>query len=218
MRFHKISPYPGRLGDGYLTAEHSVFLAVDVETANTDPASICWLGLALFRDGKLAQTWSKPVDCGQTFDPAHTQRQGLTRKETKEAVPLRAMLGPFYRLTAGRTLVSLTNFEKIALALAAEAARQPRLDARWLDVSVVARRTWRDVALRGNDIAGLCAAAGVEPENLDGPLERAVACGHIMAAACRESGLTPQQWCDRISTSDVWDGDREDGSPRAEFG
>ena len=189
-----------------MTAEHSVFLAVDVETANPDPASICWLGLALFRDGELAQIWSKPVECGQAFDPAHTERQGLTRKERKQAVPLRAVLGPLQRLTAGRAVVSLTGFEKIALALAAEATDQPRLDARWLDVSMVARRTWQEVALRGNDIAGLCAAAGIARENLDTPLDRAIACGHIMAAACRESGLVPSQWCDLLSTSDVWDG------------
>jgi DNA polymerase-3 subunit epsilon len=201
-----------------LTAEHSVFLAVDVETANTDPASICWLGLALFRDGELAQTWSRPVDCGQAFDAAHTSRQGLTRKEMKEAVPLRAMLGPLHRLTAGRAVVSLTNFEKVALALAAEATEQPRLDARWLDVSVVARRTWQEVALRGNDIAGLCSAAGIEPENLDTPLDRAIACGHIMAAACRESGLTPREWCDRIATADVWDSGREADARKAGSG
>lgn len=201
-----------------MTAEHSVFLAVDVETANADPASICWLGLALFRDGELAQTWSRPVDCGQAFDPAHSSRQGFSRKEKKDAVPLRAMLGPLHRLTAGRTVVSLTSFEKVALALAAEATEQPRLDARWLDVSVVARRTWQEVALRGNDIAGLCAAAGIDPENLEGPLDRAIVCGHVMAAACRESGLTPQQWCDRFSTSDIWDGGNEDAPRQAKSG
>ena len=201
-----------------MTAEHSVFLAVDVETANADPASICWLGLALFRDGELAQTWSRPVDCGQDFDPAHSSRQGFSRKEKKDAVPLRAMLGPLHRLTAGRAVVSLTSFEKVALALAAEATEQPRLDARWLDVSVVARRTWQEVALRGNDIAGLCAAAGIAPENLDTPLDRAIVCGHIMAAACRESGLAPQEWCDRISTSDIWDGGNEDAPRRAKSG
>ncbi|GAB4363465.1 MAG: exonuclease domain-containing protein [Oricola sp.] len=194
-----------------MTAEHTVFLAVDVETANPDPASICWLGLALFRDGELAQTWSKPVDCGQPFDPAHTSREGLTRKQMKEAVPLRAVLGPLYRLTAGRTVVSLTKFEKVALALAAEAAEQPRLDARWLDVSVVARRTWEEVALRGNDIPGLCAAAGIDAENLSGPLDRAIVCGHIMAAACRKTGLTPKDWCDRIPSSDIWDAGRDGG-------
>lgn len=208
----------GDWGDSFLTAEHTVFLAVDVETANTDPASICWIGLALFRDGELTQSWSRPVDCGQAFDSAHTTRKGLTRQEMNEAVPLRALLGPLHRLTAGRAVVSLTKFEKVALALAAEAAEQPRLDARWLDVSVVARRTWQEVALRGNDIAGLCAAAGINAENLDGPLDRAVVCGHIMAAACRESGLTPAEWCDRISSSDVWDKGRETAPRTAKSG
>lgn len=196
-------------------AELSVFLAVDVETANADPASICRLGLALFCDGELTQTWSRAVDCGQAFDPARNFGKPLSRAEMKGAVPLPAVLGPLYRLTVGRTVVSLTSFEKVALALAAEAASQPRLDARWLDVSEVARRTWREGALRGNDIAGLCAAAGIEPEDPAGPLDRAIACGRIMAAACRESGVSPQQWYDRIATADVWDGDLQTGARRA---
>ena len=33
------------------------FVAVDVETANSDRASICQIGIAVFKDGKLADEW-----------------------------------------------------------------------------------------------------------------------------------------------------------------
>ena len=33
------------------------FVSVDVETANSDRASICQIGIAVFKDGKLVDEW-----------------------------------------------------------------------------------------------------------------------------------------------------------------
>ena len=44
------------------------FVAIDVETANADMASICQIGLAKFKDGKLVEEWSSLVDPEDYFD------------------------------------------------------------------------------------------------------------------------------------------------------
>jgi DNA polymerase-3 subunit epsilon len=38
------------------------FIAIDVETANADMASICQIGIARFKGGALAEEWKTYVD------------------------------------------------------------------------------------------------------------------------------------------------------------
>ena len=38
------------------------FVAIDVETANADMASICQIGVAKYSEGKLIEEWSSLVD------------------------------------------------------------------------------------------------------------------------------------------------------------
>jgi len=44
------------------------FVAIDVETANADMASICQIGLAKFKDGQLVEEWSSFIDPEDYFD------------------------------------------------------------------------------------------------------------------------------------------------------
>ncbi|MFZ2100163.1 MAG: hypothetical protein WAU86_06315 [Oricola sp.] len=183
--------------------ESTAYLAIDVETANSDPASICQIGLALFRDGELAQTWRRLVDSGQTFDALNTSMHGIAERDMRKAVPLKAVLEPLLRLTAGKIVASHTNFEQVALDLAAEAASLPPFGARWLDVSMVARRTWPEVAQRGCELANLCAMIGIEAGKPNDALEAAVASGKVLAAACKQSGHGPRQWHDMLGRNRI---------------
>ena len=40
------------------------FVVIDVETANADLSSICQVGIASFRDGRLADSWVSLVEPG----------------------------------------------------------------------------------------------------------------------------------------------------------
>ena len=44
------------------------FIAIDVETANADMSSICQIGIAKFRDGKLSGEWVTYLDPQTYFD------------------------------------------------------------------------------------------------------------------------------------------------------
>ena len=60
------------------------FVAIDFETANRSPASVCQVGLALVRDGRVGQTWGSLVrpPCGlDWFDPACTQVHGIVERD-----------------------------------------------------------------------------------------------------------------------------------------
>ena len=54
------------------------FVALDVETANADMASICQIGIAQFRDGSLVEDWN-PVQ-RQSRRVWRTGRRTWTRR------------------------------------------------------------------------------------------------------------------------------------------
>ena len=47
------------------------FVAIDVETANADMASICSIGVAAFENGALASEWYSLINPDDFFDPVN---------------------------------------------------------------------------------------------------------------------------------------------------
>ena len=53
------------------------FIAVDVETANADLASICQIGVARYENGQLAFEWKSYVDPKDYFDSRNMSIHGI---------------------------------------------------------------------------------------------------------------------------------------------
>ena len=53
------------------------FIAIDVETANADMASICQIGIAQYSDGKLVDKWSSLINPEDYFDPINIEIHGI---------------------------------------------------------------------------------------------------------------------------------------------
>ena len=53
------------------------FVALDVETANTDVGSICQIGLAAYEDGTLIREWVSLIDPEEKFSYFNIQVHGL---------------------------------------------------------------------------------------------------------------------------------------------
>ena len=65
------------------------------------------------------------------------------------------------------------------------------------DPSRVARRTWSDCSKSGYGLSSLCERIGYEFKHHDA-LEDAKACGHVLANAIRESGMSLSDWLVRV--------------------
>jgi DNA polymerase-3 subunit epsilon len=53
------------------------FVAIDVETANADMASICQIGIASYSNGSLVDEWSALVEPEDFFDPINISIHGI---------------------------------------------------------------------------------------------------------------------------------------------
>jgi len=176
------------------------FVALDVETANANPGSICQIGMAYFRDGQLVKTWGRRFNPCCDFDQGNIAIHGITALDVARAPRLADSMPAIMKFLDNRDVAAHTMFDRSALASAANAVSLSPPSCRWLDTSLVARRAWREVAQGGYGLANLCRRLGVEFRHHDA-VEDAVACGKVLLAACEASNISTRHWFDELGVS-----------------
>jgi len=174
------------------------FIAVDVETANRHQGSICQIGLACFDDGALAWQWSALVDPEGEFDPFNIDIHRINPERIAGAAKWPAVVECIATSLSSQTIVSHTRFDQIALAAASERYGLALPDCRWIDSHAIARQVWPEMSR--HRLRDLCEALDIELDHHDA-LSDATACGRIIVAGMKASGLTLEQLIARQAPS-----------------
>lgn len=173
------------------------FVAIDVETANADMASICSIGAVKFENGKVADEWYSLIDPQDYFDGINISIHGIDMDTVRGA--------PIYS-EASRTLndmlrdavaVTHTHFDRVATHQASSRWAVAEPTCTWLDSARVARRTWAECTGSGYGLADVCRLIGYEFQHHHA-LEDAKAAGHILLAAMQKTGLDLDAWLSRV--------------------
>lgn len=172
----------------------NAFVAVDVETANGDMASICQIGFARFADGRLVDNWSWRVHPQTYFSTANIAIHGIRPGDVTHAPDWAAVYERVAETLAGRIVVSHTAFDVTAISRACAAHGRPPIDARWLDSVRVARRAFPELKTRGgHGLANLRRYLALEFEHHDAG-EDARAAGWVVQAAVAATGVPVDDW------------------------
>ncbi|WP_420131157.1 exonuclease domain-containing protein [Rhodopseudomonas sp.] len=174
------------------------FIALDVETANADFASICSIGLVHFRAGEVFKSLTILVDPEEEFDPINIGIHGI-RPEDVAGKPTMARVFPVIGAALqDSAIVHHSPFDRTALARAAGKYGTGGLPCIWLDSLQAARRTWGGFQANGRyGLANLARAFDIKFQHHDAA-EDARAAGLIFLKAIADSGLSLQQWADEI--------------------
>lgn len=174
------------------------FIALDVETANADFASICSIGLVHFRQNEVFKSLTILVDPEDEFDPINIGIHGI-RPEDVAGKPTMARVFPVISSALQDTaIIHHSPFDRTALARAAARYGTGGLPCTWLDTLQVARRTWSAFQQDGGyGLANLAKAFGIAFRHHDAA-EDARAAGLLMLRAIADGGETLQQWVDDI--------------------
>ncbi len=174
------------------------FVAIDVETANPDMASICQIGIARFEGGQLVETWSSLIDPEDWFCPMNMMVHGIEPEMVEGQPKLPEVAGRVSAMLAGRISVHHTHFDRVAVSRAFSKYELPEVQTTWLDSAKVVRRTWQEVARKGYGLGNVCEMIGYQFDHHDA-LEDAKAAGQVMLAALRESQISLDDWLKRVS-------------------
>lgn len=129
------------------------FIALDVETACSDVASICQIGLACVQPDDQIQTFSMLINPRTRFDPFNIRLHGIGPDHVAQAPGFADALDALLPLLTQHHLVQHSNFDKQAVNAACRSCNIDAPDLRWSDSVTIARRAWPE--LKGNGGHGL---------------------------------------------------------------
>ena len=118
------------------------FNAIDVETANADPASICQIGIVHVCAGEMRDQWSTLINPEVQFNALNIALHGISAETVRSSPPLPEVRKELHRLLTGMALVSHTAFDRVALDGAMRTYGFNPIEATWLDSAMIARHTW----------------------------------------------------------------------------
>lgn len=129
------------------------FIAIDVETACSDAASICQIGIACVDPGDRIETFSMLVNPRMRFDPFNIRLHGIGPAHVEDAPCFTDAIEMLMPLLDLHHLVQHSNFDRQAVTAACRSCRRDVPDWRWADSVTIARRAWPE--LKGNGGHGL---------------------------------------------------------------
>ena len=167
--------------------DNLTFNAVDVETANADPSSVCQIGIVCVQDGRVKQRLSLLVDPELGFNPRNVSIHGIDAAAVRGSPTLPQLAARLRSLLEGRPLVSHTPFDRRALDRAMERYELAPIRAAWLDSAVIARRAWPERYRRRWSLARIAADLGIAFRHHDAA-EDARAASEVVLRACAHTG------------------------------
>jgi len=198
------------------------FIAIDVETANADMASICQIGIAKYVDGKLAKEWSSLVDPEDYFDLMNIAIHGITEEDVIGSPTFPEVLSILGGFINNTVCVSHTHFDRVSINRALSKYELSEFNTIWLDSARVARRAWEEFAWSGYGLANVCNKIGYTFKHHDA-LEDAKASAQVLLAAVEVTGWDIESWLKRvkqpIDPTKVSSGSaiKRDGNPEGEL-
>ena len=173
------------------------FVAIDLETANPNPWSICQIGVAAFCQGALSQEWMTYLDPEERFNKDNVAVHGITEAAVRGWPTLPGVADHLSELLNGRIVVSHSQFDRVALDRAFDRRQIHRLDCSWLDSAQVARRAWQGLSKRGFGLENLCRLLGYRYQRHDA-LGDAKAAGIVVLAAIEQTGVGLADWLRQV--------------------
>ncbi len=174
------------------------FVTIDVETANSDMASICQIGIAVFSEGQVSYEWSTLVDPEDYFDYINMTIHGITPEMVRGQPTLPEIASHLLDLINGKVTVCHTHFDRSAIERAFEKYDIAPPTPTWLDSARVVRRTWLELSDAGYGLGPVCEMLGYQFKHHDA-LEDAKAAGVILLAALKKSGQDIDYWLHRVT-------------------
>jgi DNA polymerase-3 subunit epsilon len=180
------------------------FVAIDVETANADAASICQVGIVVFAGGHEAASWQSLLNPDDYFDDVNVGIHGIADTAVVDA-PRFPDLAPAIRgYLEGRIVVSHMPFDRLAMDRVHRKYSLAPPACTWLDSARVVRRAWPQFASRGYGLANVAEFCGVDFRHHDA-LEDARAAGRVLLHAVAHSTVSVADWVARSRSSLVSD-------------
>jgi DNA polymerase III epsilon subunit-like protein len=137
------------LSSSEILSETYRFVAVDVETANKQKASICQIGLAMVQENGDIRTLGILIDPEDSFDSFNTALHGISQETIEGAQTFDGVLKILQPFLDRHILIQHSSFDKGAFDAACEKYNLNTLCSEWMDSVKIARAAWPELKEKG---------------------------------------------------------------------
>jgi DNA polymerase-3 subunit epsilon len=173
------------------------FLAIDVETANSDMASICQIGFVIYENGRIRKEWSSLINPEDYFDFWNESIHNITENDIIESPKFPEVYEFLKQNLENYICVCHTHFDRVSINRTCEKYELPSIQNNWIDTAKVARRCWNEFAYKGYGLANVCKKLEYSFNHHDA-LEDAKASAHILISAIKEKDISLDDWLIRV--------------------
>jgi DNA polymerase-3 subunit epsilon len=174
-----------------------MFIALDVETANRNQASICQVGLVWFDEHGEFQSWSSLVDPQTEFESMNVRLHGITPDQVRNAPKLPETISMISAALRNQIVLHHGSFDRIAFSQCYREFKLEPISCVWLDNIQVLKNVWSDLSAGGYALDKLANHFGIKLKHHDA-LSDAKAAGIIFGQALRASKTNAPFWSDRL--------------------
>jgi DNA polymerase III epsilon subunit-like protein len=178
---------------GQPQGKNNSFIALDVETANSNISSVCQIALVWFVVGEPVEVWHSLVNPREPFAALNVSLHGIDAVAVQDSPTLTDVMRTVAAMLAGKVVASHMPFDRIALEKACSQHCIPQLTCFWIDTARVARLAWPRFAKRGYGLRSLASWHGIDFRHHDA-VEDASTAGRILAHAVAETGISLERW------------------------
>ena len=173
------------------------FIAIDVETANADYSSICQIGVAEFKDGKIIDKWKVLINPEYYFDPFNVSIHGISEKDVENAPTFAEVYEELKEKLNDKITIHHMPFDRIAINRACDLYDLEHTKPKWLDSAKIVRRTWTEFSKSGYGLSNIAKFLNLTFEHHDA-LEDAIVAGLVVVKASEITNLTIEEWFKRV--------------------
>ncbi|MBS4040477.1 MAG: 3'-5' exoribonuclease [Flavobacteriales bacterium] len=174
------------------------FLAIDVETANSDMASICQIGFVIYENGQIKKEWSSLINPEDYFDYWNISIHNIKEEDVINSPKFTEIYEFIKHHLENYICVCHTHFDRVSINRTCEKYGLPTIKNNWIDTAKVSRRCWEEFANKGYGLANVCKKLNYNFNHHDA-LEDAKASAHILLSAIKEKGNTIDDWIIRLN-------------------
>ncbi|NEY92005.1 exonuclease domain-containing protein [Tabrizicola oligotrophica] len=125
------------------------FIALDVETSCSDPASICQIGIACVRPDNRIETFATLVNPRMRFSAFNVQLHGIGPEHVVDAPDFAAAFARLAPLLSRHPLIQHSGFDRRAVNAACAVTALDASGWHWGDSVKIARCAWPEFAGNG---------------------------------------------------------------------
>ena len=192
------------------------FVVLDVETANSNYASICEIGVLLCCGDEILEEWSSLINPKEEFSTMNIAIHGITPDKVRDSPSFPEVSEHLSSLLTGNVVVAHSSFDRSAIKQATTKYDLAMPDAYWLDSRRLAQRAWPEMKAYG--LSYLCNTLGFNYQ-AHAALEDAKACFFLLKQMQNTGALDAQDLITRMtkagtrSTVDDWKETEAQGYP-----